>query len=225
MGKENKEELEEEKEDKKKPKLNNTLIATTAVVGFMFGFFMFGWMLGIMRGYREVNQMVQNNTVENENITEDTEINVIQNDDIKVTDQFAINTYGGNFKYYIISDGKVYYRLENSNFAGLNVCPSTGDYCEYNSTYNNKVTEIKEIENAIRIKTVVDVRASGERFIYFVITDNKVYQLSETMDANGLTVVKVTAIDELANKNIVDLIDIKDRKYIFVTSSGEQIEY
>ncbi len=145
---------------------------------------------------------------------------------IDVKDQFAINTYGGELKYYTISNGKVYYKLEKNNFVGINVCPPTNDYCIHNSTYNNNVTEIKEITNAKRIKTVLDIKASGEAFIYFVITDNKVYELSEKMDMDmNYTGVNVTLIEELSNKNIIDLVDIRNRKYIFTTSTGEEIEY
>ncbi len=145
---------------------------------------------------------------------------------VDVRDKFAISTYVDALKFYIISDGKVYYKLSNELFAGLNVCPETDDYCISNTGYNNKVNEISEISDAIKIKSVVDLKASDESFIYFVITKNKVYKLWEAMDMDGnYTGVKVELVEELSNKDIVDLTNYDDGSYIFVTSNGGQVKY
>lgn len=198
-------------------KTNNTIIIIIVciilmVVSFICGFFL----RGLERDKCLYETFEESN--KNESINQNTT-------DIDVKDQFTISTYGGVLKYYIISNGKVYYKIEKDNFVGINVCPTNG-YCEHNTTFNNNVTEIKEIENAKRIKSVIDIKASDESFIYFVITDNKVYKLYETMDMSmNYTGVKVEEINELSNKNIVDLIDIKDKKYIFKTLENEQIEY
>jgi flagellar basal body-associated protein FliL len=169
------------------------------------------------------NKSTDSTSTDEDNKNEKTETQI---DNIAVTDKFAVNMYGGTLRFYIISNGKVYYKISNKSFAGLNVCPSTDEYCKDNKDYNNNVTEVSKIDKAIKIKTVKDLRASSESFVYFVISDNEVYEMHETMDMDGkLDGVRVEVVKTLSNKNVVDLIGIDDEKYTFVTSSGEQIKY
>ena len=180
-----------------------------------------GYYISNMNNKKNVNENAS--TKKEENLVDSNET---QEEVIKVTDQYAINTYGDVLRYYIISNGRVYYKISKDNFAGLNVCPNDKEYCKHNSTFNNDVTEISEISDAKKIKMVSDIHASGERFIYFVIAENKVYQFYETMDMDmNYTGVKVSLIEELSNKDIVDLVNYTNDKYIFVTSDNKQIDY
>ena len=92
-------------------------------------------------------------------------------------------------------------------FAGLSLCPDNYAYCKGNPTYNNDLSEIKEISNAKIIKLVPDVNASDESFINFVFTsDYKVYTIRETYDMDGkIGLPKIQLFNE--DKEIVDIID------------------
>ena len=204
-----------EKKDKNKTALILIVIVLIAV-SFCCGYF-----ISAMSNKKDVNENAPTDKTENSENSKETNKEII-----KVTDQYVINTFGDVLRYYIVSNGKVYYKISKESFAGLNVCPKDKEYCKYNSTYNNEVTEISDISDAKRIKMVSDIHSSDESFIYFVIAENKVYKFSETMDKNmNYTGVKVTLIEELSNKDIVDLVNYTDDKYIFITSDNKQIEY
>ena len=107
-------------------------------------------------------------------------------------------------------------------FAGLGFCPKERDYCKDNPTYNNNLSEIKEIANAKLIKLVPGVNASDESFINFVFTsDYKVYTIRETIDMDlKYGPPRVELFNE--DKEIVDIIDFDSdgKNYTFELKDG-----
>jgi len=134
-------------------------------------------------------------------------------------DQYVVSTYGDEFLIYMIYDGKLYYKSADKNFAGLNLCPGTEDYCKGNSTYNNTMTLVSGISNVTKVKMVVDIAASDERF--------KIMAINES--GNVYDIQKNIAKTIISGRNINDLVNLKfsgdESYYEFSTTSGKKVYY
>jgi len=144
--------------------------------------------------------------------------NIINSQTIKAEDQYVVSTYGDELIVYMINNGKLYYKYSKDKIAGLNVCPSSEQYCTDNSKYNNKMEAVTGIaNNVVKVKHTVKVNAQGETFIFFAI-DSKgdVYELNKT-----------TATKFLEDKKVVDLVSVKfdgtNNYYEFSTSTGKNV--
>ena len=144
--------------------------------------------------------------------------NIINSQTIKAEDQYVVSTYGDELIVYMINNGKLYYKYSKDKIAGLNVCPSTEEYCTANSTYTNKMELVTGVSNVVKVKHTVKIPAQGETFAFFAI-DSKgdVYELNKT-----------TATKFLENKKVVDLVSFKsdgttNNYYEFSTSTGKNV--
>lgn len=217
--------MEEEKKienerEVKKQKSNKRLIIVILVIGMAIAF-----ACGTLFGQKLFETNKTNPEEEKkEDKQEEKEEQVISQEEniIAAEDTYTVSTYGDNLKLYIINNGKVYYKINDKLFAGLSLCPDNYAYCKGNPTFNNDLSEIKEISNAKIIKLVPDVNASDESFINFVFTsDYKVYTIRETYDMDGkIGLPKIQLFNE--DKEIVDIIDfdLDGNSYTFKLKDG-----
>ena len=201
--------LEDEKEPKKNSKV--LVIITFIVIGLTF--FVSGYNVkGIIDNFSKPKE--EEKKEEKEEKKEETVTPV--KDDVPYTDKVVYSTYGGGLTMYLIDNGSVYYKTSASLFAGLNVCPSKEEYCKGNPTYNNDMNKIDGLEGIKRLKYVVDLAASDERFTLFAISEEgSVYRV----DGSKVTKLEYSDIKDLVN------VSMSESTYEFSTNKGETIKY
>ena len=138
---------------------------------------------------------------------------------ISYTDQVVFSTYGGeNLIYVIDDDGELNYGTTNEYIAGLNLCPSAVDYCNGNPKYSNKLDSVSGVSDVKKIKYVIDIAASDERFKLFAIDKNGDVYLVEKTNAKKI----------IEGQKITDMIglSVTNHYYSFKTVDKEKrIDY
>jgi hypothetical protein len=202
------EKVEEKNENKKSSKV--LVIVTFITIGLTF--FISGYNVrGMFNDNKE--ETVKKEEKEEEKKEEPTESTV--SSDVPYSDKVVYGSYGDIFTLYLIDNGSVYYKTSASRFAGLNVCPTKEEYCKSNTSYNNDMVKISDIENVKRLKYVSDLDASDERFIVYAITNNgEVYTIS------GSTATKT----DLTNIDNLMYVDYDEKYYEFTTKDGKTIK-
>ena len=119
------------------------------------------------------------------------------------TERVVFSTYGeDNILYLVDDDGNLYYKNNAEHIAGLNLCPTAVDYCNANSKYTNEMTKITGIEKVKKIRYVLDIAASDERFKLFAITENgDVYTVD---NVNVKKVIEGQKITDLNNFSVTN---------------------
>ena len=198
--------MEEEKLPYKKKNNGVGLLLTFAFLSFML--FLAGFTV------RDVF-FSDNKSTNDDNKEEKKEVK----DSIPYTDKEVFSTYGGIYTLYIIDDeGDLYYKSSNEYFAGLNLCPSAVDYCNANENYNNELEKVSGISKVKRIKYVLDIAASDERF--------KLFAIDETGDV--YTVESKTAKKVIEGQKITNMngFSVTNHYYSFATNDKEKrIDY
>ncbi len=121
---------------------------------------------------------------------------------VPTMDQFAINGYGDEIKFYMIDNGSVYYMYGNYATRDILLTHSSclydgsGDYCKGNPTYTKKATKVEGLSNVVRLKVYNSCFTTGEGFDVFAITE----------DGNIYRIVANTAMKVFGDNNVDDML-------------------